>query len=364
MMAVKVLAAIASLLLLVLTVLPLSRSKAWWVRIWDFPRVQISVGLAAVLGLVAMVGPGRLLLLPVLALALGYQLWRIRPYSPLVTKEIGMAPPDPAQDLRVMAANVLMENDRHAGMCALVEAVDPDVLLLMETDAAWVAALEPALARYPTVIRVPQENYYGLVFATRLETVEARAVRLSTDDTPSVFAELVDRQGRTFRFVGLHPRPPTPGEDTDERDAQILYSARFAAQSGMPLVAMGDFNDAAWSDTAQRFKTVGGYLDPRIGRGLFSSFDARRWWFRCPIDQIYVTPDVAMVDFHRGAATGSDHFPMIATIRLDAGVAARLNRAPRELSGSDAEAVEAGVAAWRERLGPEAFPVPGARAEK
>ena len=351
-------------LLLGVTALPLSRSKAWWVRMWDFPRVQIAAGLAGGLVLAILTGPWRPLRLPALAGALAYQLWRIRPYSPLVAREVGMAQPDPEQDLRLLAANVLMENDRYAAMLARIDAVDPDVLLLMETDAAWVAALEPALARYPTVIRVPQENYYGLVFATRLETVEARAVRLSTDDTPSVFAELVDRQGRPFRFVGLHPRPPTPGEDTDERDAQILYSARFAAQSGMPLVAMGDFNDAAWSDTAQRFKTVGGYLDPRIGRGLFSSFDARRWWFRCPIDQIYVTPDVAMVDFHRGAATGSDHFPMIATIRLDAEAAARLNRAPRELSGSDVEAVEAGVAAWRERLGPEAFPVPGARAEK
>lgn len=354
----------ASVLLLGVTALPLSSSKAWWVRMWDFPRVQIAAGLGAALVLAAAFGPGRLLLLPALAVALLYQLWRIRPYSPLVPREIGMAGPNPAEDLRLLAANVLMENDRYADMLARIDAVDPDVLLLMETDAAWVTAMEPALARYPTVVRVPREDYYGLVFATRLKTVEARAVRLSVDETPSVFAELEDRQGRRFRFVGLHPKPPVPGEDTDARDAQILYSARFAAQSGIPLVAMGDFNDAAWSDTSQRFKMVGGYLDPRIGRGFFASFDARRWWFRCPIDQIYVTPDVAMVEFHRGEATGSDHFPMIATIRLDAEAAARLNRIPRALSGSDAEAVEAGVAAWRKQLGPEAFPVPAAGAER
>ena len=44
--------------------------------------------------------------------------------------------------------------------------------------------------------------------------------------------------------------------DTEERDEQILYAARFARGSDRPLVAMGDFNDAAWSDTAQRFKQL------------------------------------------------------------------------------------------------------------
>ena len=50
-----------------------------------------------------------------------------------------------------------------------------------------------------------------------------------------------------------------------DRD-DVRLAARFAAKSGVPLIAMGDFNDAAWSDTSQRFKHVGGYIDPRIGR--------------------------------------------------------------------------------------------------
>ena len=143
-----------------------------------------------------------------------------------------------------------------------------------------------------------------------------------------------------------------PGEDTDDRDAQVLYAARFAARSGVPLVAMGDFNDVAWSDTSQRFKHVGQLpRSPHRARASISSFDANHMFFRCPIDQIYVTEDVAMVSFRRGPHVGSDHFPMLATVRVDAELAARLNRAPRELSGSERADVEAGVAAYRQRLG-------------
>ena len=142
--------------------------------------------------------------------------------------------------------------------------------------------------------------------------IASEANYLTVDDTPSVFAELESPDGSTFRFLGLHPQPPIPGVDSDERDAQILYAARFARKSGVPLVTTGDFNDAAWSDTAQSFKTLGRYLDPRVGRGFFVSFSANSWLLRCPIDQIFATEDVAMVSLHLGPHVGSNHYPVIA----------------------------------------------------
>ncbi len=349
--AVTVLAVILTIALAAVTLLPLSGSKAWWVRMWDFPRLQIAAAVPVAM-LLALPGPLAWALLPVLAAVLAYQAWRIRPYTPLVRPEMQFAAGSKTpHDVTLLAANVLMENEDHARLRALIDEVDPDVLFLMETDGVWVEAMEPVLARYSTVVRAPRDDYYGLIFATRLAAAEARTLRLSTDDTPSLLAQLTAPDGVTaFRFIGLHPRPPVPGEDTDERDAQVLYAARFARQSGMPLVTMGDFNDVAWSDTSQRFKHVGGYLDPRIGRGLYASFNANHWLIRCPIDQIFVTQNVAMVGFRRGPHVGSDHFPMIATVRLDADLAARLNRPPRELTGQERSDVEAGVAAHRERL--------------
>ena len=335
------------------TLVPLSGSKAWWVRMWDFPRAQLAGALlVTVVPVLILFGPARWAVAAALLACCAYQCWRIRPYTPLVRPEMTFAPAaDPARDVVLLAANVLMENAEHQRLRDLIAAVDPDVLLLMETDQRWVDAMAPVLARYPVVVREPRDDYYGMLFATRLPATVARTLRLTADETPALYAELATRDGVTFRFVGLHPQPPVPGEDTDERDAQVLYAARFAAKSGVPLVAMGDFNDVAWSDTSQRFKHVGRYLDPRIGRGLYSSFDANHVFFRCPIDQIYVTEDVAMVSFRRGPHVGSDHFPMLATVRMDAELAARLNRAPRELSGSERADVEAGVAAYRQRMG-------------
>ena len=322
------------------TLLPVTDLQEWWVRAMAFPRIHIFIAAAVIVILCLLLSPP--MRAPALLVALGctaFQGWKIYPYTPLAPMEIRLAPQADDQ-LRFLSANVLMENRDYRAVAELIRRHAPDVIFLMETDQAWIDALEPVLDGYATVLSRPQDNRYGVVFATKLETVEAHLLDLGDVDKPTVYAELKDRQGRVFRFVGLHPPPPVPGQDTDIRDAKIAYAARFARKSGVPVVLMGDFNQAAWSHMAQRFKRIGGYLDPRLGRGPLPSFDATRPLLRFPIDQLYITPDVALVDFARGEKIGSDHFPMLATARIDPGLAAQYNAKPDELEPDDAAEVE------------------------
>ncbi|HVG46766.1 MAG TPA: endonuclease/exonuclease/phosphatase family protein [Rubellimicrobium sp.] len=335
------------------TLLPLSGTHHWWVRMWDFPRVQIAIGQAVVAVLAAIFLSGGLrwlVLVPTLA-GMGLQLWRIRPFTPLSRREMRFATPrGDGHEVTLLASNVLMENERHDLVRDLIRSVDPDVVLLMETDRAWLEGVRPALASYPHVLSLPKEDYYGMVFATRLEVVDAQIVYLTADETPTVFAELRTPGGRVFHFVGLHPQPPVPGVDTDERDAQVLYSARFARRSDVPLVTMGDFNDAAWSDSSRLFKHYGRYLDPRRGRGLYASFHAKNPLIRCAIDQLFLTEDLAVVDFRLGPNVGSDHFPVIACIRVDPEEAGRLNVRPVPMTPEEREEIDARIQDYQEEL--------------
>ena len=326
------------------TILPFWHTHRWWVRVCDFPRLQIAIVTALLLGATLWLVPGALgwTLAAAQTAILVYQAVRIFPFTPLAPTEMGL---DSGTEgtITIMAANVLMENDRHDLVRSAIEETDPDILFLMETDRAWADALDDVLQRYETVVREVKDNYYGMIFATRLPVEAAEIVYLTKDDTPTAFAELQDRAGRTFRFVGLHPQPPIPGEDTDDRDAEMLYSALFARKSGVPVVVAGDFNDAAWSHTSWRFKRVGGFLDPRVGRGMIPSFDANSFWMRAPIDQFYATEDVAVRDFSLGPNVGSDHFPVIVRVAFDAELAARLNRPAPKLDEVELEDIH-GVA--------------------
>lgn len=256
------------------TILPLTDLQEWSIRAMALPRIQILVAAGVIVVLCLFLAPRLRALALVVALGcLGYQAWKIFPCTPLASKEVRLAPSADDQ-LRLPAANVLMENREHGAGIEMIHRETPDVIFLMETDQVWVEALQAVLDGYRTVVARPQERQYGLVFATNLEVVDFRLLDLGDADKPTLYAELMDRKGSVFRFVGLHPAPPVPGQDTGARDAKTAYAARVARKSGVPVIIMGDFNAAAWSHMAQRFKRIGGYLDPRLERGPMPSFDA------------------------------------------------------------------------------------------
>lgn len=322
------------------TLLPFWNTNEWWVRAMGFPRLQILfAGMIIMIIALFLKRPARWIIPLAMIGVCAYQGWRIYPYTPLADPEMMLAEPAP-NAIKVLTANVQMGNTHHQAVIDMVDRFDPDMLLLLETDDDWLAALHPLLSRYSTVVRQPQDNYYGLVFATRLQADEARVVQLTESRTPSLFARLRSPDGKPFHFLGLHPRPPVPGEDTGDRDRQIYAAAKFAATDNMPVVVMGDFNDVAWSNTSQTFKRVGRYLDPRIGRGFYASFDVNSPILRFPLDQLYATPSVAVVSIERLGDVGSDHFPMAATFRVDPELARTLNVDPRPLTSKDRDMIE------------------------
>ncbi|QAX28782.1 endonuclease/exonuclease/phosphatase family protein [Leisingera sp. NJS204] len=306
---------------LVVTALPLTNSVQWWIRMWDFPRLHIAIAavilIAATLPFPVQFKP---ILLGALATAFAYQAVQIFPYTPLASTEVDLSPaPSAAEEVNMLAVNVLMENTRYDDLVEIINREDPDVLLLMETDAAWAKALQGVLARYNTVKSHVADDHYGLIFATRLDVVSAEFLWPADDDTPAVKAVLRAPNGPEFNFIGLHPRPPVPGNDTETRDRQIKNAALMTSSSDRPTICMGDFNDVAWSWTTKRFKRYGNFAEPRVGRGMISSFHADYPFMRLPIDQIFVTNDVGLVSFSRLESFGSDHFPMIATVFFEEG---------------------------------------------
>jgi hypothetical protein len=90
--------------------------------------------------------------------------------------------------------------------------------------------------------------------------------------------------------------------------------AREVKARGGPAIVAGDFNDVAWSHTSRLMQRTGGLLDPRVGRGLYNTFDATLPLLRYPLDHIFHTEHFTLAELRRLPFIGSDHFPMSATL--------------------------------------------------
>ncbi|GIV59939.1 MAG: endonuclease [Rhodothermaceae bacterium] len=332
----------AAVLVLVATALPVVRGGAWWIRIFDFPRLQIvCFGGMVLAGLVwpwPAMGAGGRLLAGLLFLALGLQLYRIFPYTPLAAKEVRDARPG-GERFRLMIANVLMTNRNTEALRERIREADPDLLLLVETDARWQEALRPLETTYPYRLCYPQDNTYGMLLFSRLPLENAGVRFLVEDDVPSMWAEVVLPSGARFDLIGVHPRPPRPdiGQDATKRDAELLLVARIVAERGRPAVVAGDLNDVAWSHTTRLFQRLSGLLDPRKGRGMYNTFHASYPFLRYPLDHVFHAGVFQVGALRRLPAFGSDHFPMFAELRFEP--AGRfLQEPPAPEDGDEAEA--------------------------
>ncbi len=294
-------------------------SNLWWIRILDFTRTwMLAAVIVLLVGSALFARTARGLTVAALLVAGGYHAWRISEYTPIAAAELALdaAPDNDAACFTAVGFNVLQHNREYAGTLAMLEREQPDVLLLMETDSLWLAALMPVLASYPHVSQRAMDNTYGMIFASRLKVGDAHFEHPTSANTPTFYATLTTRGRRSFDFVGLHPRPPLPGQGTEKRDANIARAAQRQANDSTPALAMGDFNDVAWSRTTQRFVSEGGYLDPRIGRGLYASFPAKYILFGWPLDQIFVTPAFTVGAVRVLENVGSDHRPLAVRLCL------------------------------------------------
>jgi endonuclease/exonuclease/phosphatase (EEP) superfamily protein YafD len=152
---------------------------------------------------------------------------------------------------------------------------------------------------------------------------------------PSADATVKLGDGSEIRLHAIHPEPPLPGDDSGERDAELVLVGRQVRDEGRAAIVFGDLNDVAWSRTSGLFRRVGGMNDPRVGRGLYPTFNAKYPLLRWPLDHLFVSPHFELMQIDLLPDIGSDHFPIYFRLCL------KENPSERKVAPSATPATEA-----------------------
>ena len=310
-----------SFVVLTISFLSLLPPRSWYFRVWLYGYRQLGWLHLSLLCSSFLFVFGWIWILTFLHA--GFVVWitrHIYPYWSFSSKEVADCNRDAEEEhVRMLFANVLQSNENIDRFRQLIHYYQPDLVFAVETDRRWSEALtaEPG---YDWQVACPLDNLYGMTLISRLPTIKP-VIRYSVQsDVPSLSVELDTPKGHRFRFLGLHPRPPSPTEHESSlpKDQEMVLVAqeirRYYQED--PVVVGGDMNDVGWSNNTRLFQRISGLLDPRRGRGFFPTFPVRFRALTFPIDHVFCSAHFTLHHMEVGPAFGSDHLPLYIELCL------------------------------------------------
>jgi endonuclease/exonuclease/phosphatase (EEP) superfamily protein YafD len=284
-------------------------AEIWWLfELVSHFRLQYLAG-AAVLLLFAVAFRRKLIALALLT-TIAINAWPVLPYLPTA---------DPIADgerLTILNVNVRGANRDYGRIVETIRARAPDVVTVIELTPALERALAVLADDYPHRFAIAAEDNYGLGVWSRHALGAPARVELGA--TPAIETQVAAPFGR-FRLIAVHTVPPVSSRMAAARNAQFEALAARARRDSDPLVICGDLNSTPYSPYFDRLRRASGTADARRGQGFGMSWPSFMPLAGVPIDHCLTRGPFATESVERLHDVGSDHYPMLVTLRWRSG---------------------------------------------
>jgi endonuclease/exonuclease/phosphatase (EEP) superfamily protein YafD len=219
---------------------------------------------------------------------------------------------------RLLLSNVLMHNRSYDQLRKLVAGEQPDLIVLIEPDRAWLANLDGLRADYPYWAVAARQDAYGVAVLSRQPFQSAEVIHLGPAEVPTVVARLnmLNHHDQMLTVIATHPPPPKGAVNSANRNNQLRALAQFVRQQGEALILCGDLNLSPWSPHFFDLLKSSGLADSGRGFGVQPTWPADNILLRTPIDHCLVSPHIAVRHRRLGPRIGSDHLPVILDFTL------------------------------------------------
>ncbi len=216
---------------------------------------------------------------------------------------------------RVLLANINTANRAHEKVLSLIRSANPDIMILLEVNRAWVSELRALEADYPYALRSPREDNFGIALFSRLPFTDGRVAHLGRPALPSIIARF-EVGGRPLTLIGTHALPPLGSRYSRARNQHLEALADLAALQEDPVMVLGDLNVTPWSPFFRDLLRDGALRNARKGYGLRPTWPTMLPPLLIPVDHCLVSSGVVVHDCRAGRNVGSDHYPLVVDFSL------------------------------------------------
>ncbi|MDJ0614058.1 MAG: endonuclease/exonuclease/phosphatase family protein [Rhizobiaceae bacterium] len=210
--------------------------------------------------------------------------------------------------------NLLWNHDDPAPVVEWLDKQNADILSLSELSHVWEPHIVGLHRKWPFIFHCPEYGKRGGV------RIYSKWPMRSDHDYCGVYGTLgitsvVAPSGETLEVASLHLRWPWPASGPAQLET---FVPKLKNLSDDFLIA-GDFNATPWSNTVQRFATLGN-LKTVLGIGPSWLFRELPSWLTrfigLPIDHIMHKGRVHVLSAERMEHVGSDHFPILVRFQI------------------------------------------------
>jgi len=237
-------------------------------------------------------------------------------------------------DVKVLQYNVWERNTDQSLSAAYINGSGADVVVLEEAKIQAERIPNEIAKVYPYRVRCQEaESLCGVVILSRWPMSPAPLPNIDTPvNFPLAWARVTPPGRPPFEVIGVHYAWPTPGGGQSYQRETLVRLVE--ASRNRDLIIAGDFNSSPWSFALRRQDQQLG-LERRT-RALFTwpAGELTRYRIKIPfpfmaIDHVYAGPAWSLVSVERGPSGGSDHYPVLVSLKRTPGLRGPTQPSPK-----------------------------------
>lgn len=226
-----------------------------------------------------------------------------------------LGPDEEGPEIEVMTFNVNGANGRRGAAVEAIRAAGVDVVVVQEAVGEWPRALDALRRDYPHIGPADVRRSQGMMIFSRYPILSLQQHQPISEYYPYLAATL-QLPSETVTLISMHPpRPLRIGESVD-RDIYFARVADHVRSLRGPVIVAGDLTATPWSRPFRDMVRLTGLTNAWSLRPWLSTWPRWTPYVGLPIDHILASHDAAIVEVRLGDGAGSDHFPLIATVKL------------------------------------------------